>query len=154
MFDESAFLATNYNEAGSTRMPVVPEGSGWIGVSKKLGFREFEFQDKDTGNMKKVMIMTVTWEVEDPKFMEIAGRKTLTVGQEFWLDLKADKKTLDFGPGKNMKLSQLREEYGQNGTETWNPKFLLGKSAMLDVSHRTGSNGETYASVTRAKKIQ
>ena len=93
MFDENALLNTT-QPAGSTKYPVIPEGSGWVGVSKKILFREFTFQDRETGQDRTVTIMSLQWEVEESKLEQAIGQRKATVNQEFWLDFKEDNKTL------------------------------------------------------------
>lgn len=150
IFSAEDFMNETIDEAMDTRFETVPEG-------EYLAQLADEQQDMHRhGTSQKgdpYRGLRLTWVVLDDNLKQKLGRDTITVRQDFLLDIDQNGKVLT-GPGKNVRLGALREALGLNqGPFSWD--MLPGAGpARIRVRHRPDKNDPEikYAEVSRVTK--
>lgn len=141
MFDPETFLATNINDAMSTKVVPIPEGM-WKAQISEIGARSGEKDGKGWASLD------LTWEILDDELKKKLNRDKVTCRQQMFLDLTPEG-GLDFSEGRNVSLGRVREALGQNKKgRPWAPSHLKGGVAVVQIKHRT-HEGETYSDVIR-----
>lgn len=141
-FDSEAFLSQTTSEAGSTDYTPLPDAD-WSAQIAKVQYREA----KDTH------VLDIFWEVSDPRVKEITGRDKVQIKQGVFLDLLPNG-GLDMGKGMNVQLNRVRDVLGQNNPgQVWAPRNLIGGTAKITTSSRSGDGGRVYNDVKAVAKL-
>lgn len=147
VFSADEFMSEAIDESMDSEFQPCPEGTWLAQLADQQPdmHREAKFNDGRTGRAVRL-----TWNILDEDAKASVGREALSVRQEFLLDLDANGK-IATGPGKNIRLGQLREALGLNkGPFRWD--MLLGAGpARVRVRHRADKNDPEakYAEVSR-----
>jgi len=140
-FDPELFMSTSVDAEMATKYDPVPEGE-YTGVIKSVAIRNPK---------ENMVILDVTWDIDDPALAERLGRESVTVRQSVFLDI-SDSGGIAVGPNKNVGLGRLREAVGQNNPGPWSPAMLEGAGpARITVEHRIDGEN-TYDGVKRVAK--
>lgn len=141
-FDSDAFLSQQTTEAGSTDYTPLPDRD-WPAQIAKVQYRE----------AKDSHVLDIFWEVATPEVKEITGREKVSIKQGVFLDLTPNG-GLDMGKGMNVQLNRVRDVLGQNQAgQTWAPRNLVGGTAKITTSSRTGDGGRVYNDVKAVAKL-
>ena len=155
-FNPEVFANMQHQEANSTEVLLVPEGTDYIGVSDPVtaeSFRTFEYKSGERAGQKGVFLdINFTINDESGQLKEYLNRVP-KVKHTIGLDVEGG--NLVFGRGRNVGLGRLREAFGQNQNgRPWSPSMLGGQVARLKVKHRTDKQtGRTFAEVTEVAKL-
>lgn len=141
-FDPEAFNNTTFNDANSTRFPVVPEGE-YAAIVKKKDWRTTE---------KGSLILDIHWAIDDQGVKDSTGLAEPTARMSIFID-RTPTGGLDFSEGKNVKLGKLREALGLNQPgQPFSFNMIDGKPARVKVKHRL-VDGETFTDVKDVTKL-
>lgn len=142
-FDAEAFASSSIAEANDTKFTPVPEGE-YAAVIKKKAFRNLD--------EKGMLLLDITWGVDDAAAKEVTGMKEPTVRQTVFID-RNEQGALDMGKGKNVGLGKLREGIGLNAPgQPFNFNMLEGRAGRISVKHRT-HEGSIFAEVKEVTKL-
>jgi len=152
IFDEHDFLNATTTEAGDTSYPKCPTGEWEALCEKILGVRSAKMKDGSERTLLDVQFK-VTQEEARNETPGLADDQQLLLRDSFFLDFDGTGKNLDFGPGMNVRLNQLRAALRQNtGGETWNPRMIEGAGPLyVKVVHKDNPEDEDnpFVNITR-----
>lgn len=144
-FNADDFMNETIEDAMDTEFKVCPQGEFLAQLADEQPDLIRHGTSTKTGQVWKGI--RLIWNVLDEKVKAELDRETVSVRQEFFLDLD-DEGKLALGAGKNVRLGKLRDALGLN-QGPFNFNMLKGAGpARIKVGHERGSNGETYAKVT------
>jgi hypothetical protein len=144
-FNADDFMNETIEGAMDTEFKVIPPGEYLAQLADEQPDLIRHGTSEKTGQVWKGV--RLVWNVLDDKVKADLDRETVSVRQEFFLDLDEDSK-LALGAGKNVRLGKLRDALGLN-QGPFNFNMLKGAGpARIKVGHEKAKNGETYAKVT------
>lgn len=147
IFNAEDFMNETIDESMDTKFEVVPEGE----YIAQLADEQPDMHRHGTSQKgDPYRGLRLTWNILDENLKARLGRDTVTVRQDFLLDIDRNGKPLT-GPGKNVRLGALREALGLNkGPFSWDMLNGAGP-ARIRVRHRSDrSDPEVkYAEVSR-----
>lgn len=128
MFDEQSFLNTEVSGELDTKRPPIPVGE-YTAMIDKVDVRA-------VGEQKDKIMLDIFWAIDNPTLAdEISRMNPFTTRQSLFLDVTAQG-GLDMSKGKNTDLGHLRDAVGQNVSGPWRFTDLVGKVAVVNVTHR------------------
>lgn len=153
MFDKEKLLNQKYDKAGSTEYLVPPEGEFKMMVDGDVPVDRWLRSGKSSKTGEEFMAYEIPIVILDDRVRAEMGREKVTSRYRGFLDFDAAG-DLDFGPGKNVKLNQLRDVVGQNVPgKPWGLADLAGKGPFLGKIGHDSSSGTTYAEVRSVTRI-
>jgi len=136
MFDADTFLSSTVTEANSTEFIPCPVGE-YTAVAGDVKCRQWQSKSDPS---KSGLALDILWEIDDANVKEALGRDKVTVKQGLMLDL-TESGGLDFGKGRNINLSRLREALGLNKPgEPFAMSMISGHVAKVKVKHSIYNN--------------
>jgi hypothetical protein len=152
-FDPSAFLDSTTTEALIKRPPL-PAGSDFVGMITEATVRSWTSQ-KPEAKVKSGIAVDLKIEIEMAQYPEahvIVGVDKVVMTPGIMLDLKDDRKSIDWGPGKNGNLRRYREALGMNNAgEAFSIRQMVGRPIRMKIKHRP-YEGELYDEVDSVSK--
>lgn len=156
MFDADTFMQTTVDSAGSTELPVTPEGEFRVVVGEVTSnaLKSIDVTRKD-GTKEARQVLSIPFIIRDQEINAKSDRETIVHYETYWLDFTPEGK-LDMGEGKNVNLNKLRDVLDQN-RPGWSPLHLSNAGPfMIAVKHKagTGNNeGKTFVNISKYAKI-
>jgi len=146
MFDPEKFLDQQVTEANATKVTPVPVGE-YPAIIKSIKPRAWAKKDDPTVNG---VALDIIWGIEDADVKAQLGRDEVSCKQGIMLDTD-DNGKLATGAGDNIGLGRLRQAVGLNEPgEPFVLNMLIGRSALVAVTHRASKDGEeVYSEVSR-----
>lgn len=153
-FNLDTFMAQSHTDATSTERLLLPEGEYTARPSRFIGDARL-FPSNEKGGPR--VVMSIGWLILDQSAREALQTDTPEARQDLWVEVAEDGVTIINAVGHNRRLGLLKEALGQNQAGVaWSPPDLVNKArnCTVTIGHRTGSNGETYAEVTRVLPLK
>lgn len=152
MFNPDVFLNTTYDKSFDTQLTLPDEGE-YLAITGPVTNESFRSYDIKRGERAgtKGHSFDIDMTIQDDAVAAKLGREP-KVRWSSMLDLTPDGVGLDRGPGKNVKLGQLRKALGQNDDgKPWHFGMLSGQLVRIKVKHRTDPQDTTrvYAEVVQ-----
>lgn len=139
-FDINSFLDATTTEQ-SKRRPPLTEGD-YTAVIGDLAFRQVP-GTKDPSKLYTFCDIKLTVDVpyDEQQRLELTS-PTLELRAGFSVDLKADGRSIDFGPGKSAGLRRWREATGLNVEgQQFRPRDFTGKVVTVKIGHEEYPEG-------------
>jgi len=133
-FDPNSFMQnTEVAGAMETKFQRIPPGE-YTAVIEKVDGREAKYKDKQTGEDRSSPCCDITYAIDDAALKETLGVDKPRITQGIFLDVNSAGQ-LEMGPGKNIKLGQLRQACNQNDpSKTWRFPMLQGQVVKVKVA--------------------
>lgn len=134
-FDPAAFMEATFSETNSTVVVPLPIGEPIAEITDvKFDGGTSHKEGKPPRNWLR---LDVTWEINDPNYLEIAKKSSAKLRYGVMLDL-TDSGQISMEAGTNVKLGRLRAAVGLNEPgEPFNARMLVGRSAKIKVIQKT-----------------
>jgi hypothetical protein len=138
-FDPNLFLDATTTEA-ATKRPPLPETNPatsdglYVGILKLPKFREWQGKKDPTQS---------GWAIDIPVMIDVPAQLQDSLKLQPQVQLTAGgfvdttpQGALDWAPGRNRVLRNLRDATGQNvAGQVWNPRMLEGKPVKVKITH-------------------
>lgn len=149
-FDPSVYTQMTFNQTASTETFPVPVGDH-IFTIEKTTLAAWAKKDNSDGGLK--VVFQLTTEDADKAIEQVTGREKNSVKYEFILDMTEDKKGIDFGKGKNVRLGRLQEAVGIQPGQPWSFDSFTGHRVIGKVKHVPWNEG-LVAEVESVRAVQ
>lgn len=117
-FDSETFMNREVTGVLETRYPTIPEGT-YPGMIDSVRVHE------ETSAKGTFHICDIQWLMHDEGLKAKMETDRILAKQSIFLDVDSNGAIL-FGPGKNIKLGQVREAVKQNDGKSWSFNRLVG----------------------------
>lgn len=148
-FDPNSFINNaEVQGAMETRFIRIPPGE-YLALVEKVEGREADYTDKN-GQQRKSPVCEITYRIDDESVRKATGMDNPSISQGIFLDINSAGQ-LEMGPGKNIKLGQLRAACNQNDpSKPWRFKMLEGNVVKIKVEQKPNKNdpNDPYSNVT------
>jgi hypothetical protein len=149
-FNTEQFLNQQYDKALDTQL-LLPDEGEYLAVTGPVGadnFRSYDIRKGERAGTKGYGL-DIDMILQDDTVKAKIGREP-KVRWSTMLDMTPDNTALDFGPGKNVRIGQLRKALGQNDNgKPWHFGMLSGQILKVKVKHRVDAqdSSKVYAEV-------
>lgn len=150
-FNPEQFLNVNYDKSLDTQL-LLPDEGEYLAVTGNVGadsFRSYDIRKGERAGTKGYGL-DIDMTLQDDTVKAKIGREP-KVRWSTMLDMTPDNTALDFGPGKNVRLGQLRKALNQNDQgKPWHFGMLSGQLVKVKVKHRVDDkdSSRVYAEVS------
>lgn len=150
-FDAEAFLSQSVDGPMSTSLPVVPEGEYRASIGLEADDVKIESVQGKKDPTKTFVRLTLLWKIRNEPINSEMERETLTVRDQFLLDIDEASGQLSTKEGRNVSLGQRRQALGLNDGAFALSNFRGAGPALIRVTHRSNPNDPSikYAEVSR-----
>lgn len=157
-FDTETFLNATYEQANSTRLPLVPAGE-YKAEADRINVRQGEIKEGENSGDRWYRL-ELLWSIDSDKLKTQLKMDKVAVKQSFFLDV-TDSGTLDMGEGKNVSLGRLRESLGMNNSgRRFSISSFKGAMATIRVDNKMADRdggalkkGDMFAEVGAVTRI-